>query len=959
MLKYAGEQRLKKTKAEIDMQTEAIKKRIIQGLASEINLIGSIELEHVGHALIELIEGNRLVHHGLNIEYRPVGYTVDSFTQDGKVVGEYSTLKTYFDDISKKDDPPEYSKISADIDHAVKHSNPRRIYLICSQDEPESFREKYNNTAHGKQHLSRVEIYDARELAKLIHQFSVENPTVAAYFSQFFPGFSQNLESFEYYGRVPSHCENHQPESLISDAIQAHLSCGQRICVLHGVSGTGKTQAAIDYVYKNVARIGNYIWIAGEDLRQDSPLSSIKRSRGGVPINVAGAFNSVPTLLVIDNLHWTVDSASFAELEQGLNAGGVILVTSTLNSPGSDFYIATPPLSFETAAKVLGEDVQNLSPVATNFINACRFSPLILATARNVCKDRPFEKEVFYQEVLDIPEILTNPNGKSIMRGLLERLDKRTYDALVKIANTGISRHDGRFLSSFIGSNQSTNLQRLSILQSATSPGLLKVHDLICDAVREESQTEPLAQALEASIEKLLGEMLPTTIRQIHLCEERLVEAHRARGARTPDWLMYALMQTDTDSKAEVASGLETLAISDSCSLAEVLCIVDAKEQFAYSINDDERRAYFQQCAEEYAQALADGVREELAVELLHHRGKAIRRTGVFEPALACFNELLTYRPDWHAAHGQISHLGIQYKADAATKSAGEASIRWLMDRMMFDLSNIPLRVSLAAITHLRSYPNVVKEISSQREKVGHIADLISISALEGLDQFYEAFAAFTSKFGYGHPELVVALAESIPELLSVPPESIGEKQWASACEALSNAAISARGANKPSLSERLLASMEIFAHAIVASGTDNPYTVRVVVKAFVTAGLPDTALQICEKAAPSTKDHWILYRKSQALLDINQEKHALDVGREALDGALKDSKAKEHIPSYHEQLSKCAEAHGDLTLAVACCEDAIKAGPNDKYLLHLEERLARLQPPPKPPAEAPAPGVI
>ena len=942
------------------MQTEAIKKRIIRGLASEINLIGSVELEHVGHALIELIEGKKLIHHGLNIEYRPVGYTVDSFTQDGKVVGEYSTLKTYFDDVSKKDDPPEYSKVRADIDHAVKHSDPSRIYLMCSQDEPESFREKYNNTAHGKQHLSKVEIYDARELAKLIHQFSVENPTVAAYFSQFFPGFAQNLENFEYYGRVPSHCENHQPESLISDAIQNHISSGRGICVLHGVSGTGKTQAAIDYVHKNVARIGNYIWIAGEDLRRDMSLSSIKRSRGGVPINVAGAFNSFPTLLVIDNLDWTVDSATFSELEQGLKIGGVILVTSTLNSPGSEFYIATPPLSFKTAAKVLAEDVQNLSPVATNFINACRFSPLILATTRSVCKDRPFEKEAFYKEVLDIPEILTNPDGKSIMRGLLERLDKRTYDALVKISNTGISRHDARFLSSFIGSNQSTNLQRLSILQSATSPGLLKVHDLICDAVRENLQTEPLAQALEAFIEKMSGEMLPTTIREIHLCEDRLLEAHRARGARTPDWLMYSLMQTDTDSKAEVASGLETLAISDKSSLAEVLCIVDAKEQFAYSINDDgERRAYFQQCAQEYAQARADGVREELAVELLHHRGKALRRTGALVSALTCFNELLTYRPDWHAAHGQISHLGIQYLADAATKSAGEASIRWLMDRMMFDVSNVPLRVSLAAIAHLRSYPNVVNEISAQLDKVGHIADLISISALEGLDQFYEAFVAFTSKFGYRHPEMVVALAESIPELLSVPPESIGEKQWASACEALSNAAISARGANKPSLAERLLASMEIFAQAIVASGTDNSYTVRVVVKAFVTAGLPAVALQICEKAAPNTKDHWILYRKSQALLDINQANDALDVGREALGEALKDFKAKEHIPSYHEQLSKCAEVHGYLPLAIACCEDAIKAGPNEKYLFHLKERLARLQSLPNPPAKTPAPNTI
>ena len=174
----------------------------------------------------------------------------------------------------------------------------------------------------------------------------------------------------------------------------------------------------------------------------------------------------------------------------------------------------------------------------------------------------------------------------------------------------------------------------------------------------------------------------------------------------------------------------------------------------------------------------------------------------------------------------------------------------------------------------------------------------------------------------------VVALAESIPELLSVTPESVGAKQWASACEALSNAAISARGSNKPILVARLLASMKIFAQTIVASGTDNPYTVRVVIKAFVTAGLPAIALQICEKAAATTKDHWILYRKSQALLDVNQAKDALDVGKEALGVALVDSRASVHIPSYFEQLSKCAEVCGNLPQAIAYCGEAIKASP-------------------------------
>jgi tetratricopeptide (TPR) repeat protein len=286
----------------------------------------------------------------------------------------------------------------------------------------------------------------------------------------------------------------------------------------------------------------------------------------------------------------------------------------------------------------------------------------------------------------------------------------------------------------------------------------------------------------------------------------------------------------------------------------------------------------------------------------------------------------------------------MQTGADAATKAAGEASMRWLIDQMLFDFSAIPLRVSLAAITHLRSYPSVVKQIGHENQKVEQIAEVIAISALEGLDQFYEAFVAFTSKFAYEHENVVVALAESLPELLSVPPDSIDKRQWASACEALSNAARSANMAGKGKLASRLVASMQIFAQEIVASDVTNPYTVRVLMKAFIIADLPNDALDICEKAASGTKDHWILYRKSQALLAQGKTQDALTSGSEALHGALNDAKAQEHLPSYYEQLSKCAEAAVDHPSAISFCKEAINRCSKGKYLTHLQNRLAKLE---------------
>lgn len=927
------------------MQSESIKKRIIKSLIDEIVSVDATSLELFGHGLIELIEGKRLVHHGLNANYRPVGYTVDTFSQNGDVIGEYSAEKSYFANAAKEGETPVFKKVAKDIDHALSHSKPQKIYLIASQEEPESFRAQFLKSDHGQKYANLVEILDARELAKLIYEFSVANPNDAAFFGDFFPDFAKNLENYEYYGRIPSRCENHQSDDSVLDAVRKQLEAGVGICVLHGLSGTGKTQAAIDYVRQNVDRVGNYIWIYGEDLKKGDTLSSIKRSRGGTPFNVAGAFNSCPTLLVIDNLEWVVDESTFQELKPGLDLGGMILVTSTLNSPGSRYYVATPPLSFETAVKVLGEDASKLSDLARRYVEACRFLPLILATTRSICKVNGIDKESFYKEVLEEPDLLSSQDGTSIMREILSRLDTHSLEALVKIANSKSGRYDARFLGTFIRQTASINLQRLSILQSATTPGLLKVHDLICDAVRTKPDAQPVADAIEKFVAEGSGEMLPSAIRQIHLCESQLMEVHRARGARPPDWLMYALMQAGGGVRSEIAAELHGLPITENCSVAEVLCIVDAKEDFAYTIKDNAaRQAYYKQCAKEYQSVINSGVRDELKIELLHHRGKALRRSGSLVEALSSFQEILTYRPEWHAAHGQIAHLGTQNEADAEMKAAGEASMSWLVDRMLSGYSAVPLRVSLAAIARLRSYSTVVSALSAEPDKVKQISDVIAISALDGLDQFYEAFLAFTSKFGYEHVNIVIALADVMPELLTVPPDSVDPKQWTSACEALSNTAQSAKSAEKVKLASRLAASATIFAQALVDAGGLNAFSVRAVMKAYLIADMPARAFEVCEKFAPETTDHWLLYRKSQALLELGNALSALEVAREALESAKKDARAKERVASYYELLSKCAEAVPDIPVAVAYCQEAIKSGAGDRYMEQLKERLTRLE---------------
>ena len=129
---------------------EFIKQRIIKDLIAEIECIDATHLELVGHKIISGHLKKRMIHHGINKDYKPSSYTVDSFTDDSSIITEYSTDKSYFKDTSKKHEViPFFEKIANDIEHAVNHFSPQKpekIYLITSQTEPPSFRNDFNKT---------------------------------------------------------------------------------------------------------------------------------------------------------------------------------------------------------------------------------------------------------------------------------------------------------------------------------------------------------------------------------------------------------------------------------------------------------------------------------------------------------------------------------------------------------------------------------------------------------------------------------------------------------------------------------------------------------------------------------------------------------------------------------------------------------------------------------------------
>lgn len=234
----------------------------------------------------------------------------------------------------------------------------------------------------------------------------------------------------------------------------------------------------------------------------------------------------------------------------------------------------------------------------------------------------------------------------------------------------------------------------------------------------------------------------------------------------------------------------------------------------------------------------------------------------------------------------------------------------------------------------------------SNTEQVQSLADVIALSALEGLDQFYEAYLSFTSIFAYQHPEICVALAEGFPEILSMPPELVDKSQWISACESLGNTAVAAGEAGKTDLRDRITAAGVVFATALGSKPGFRSYDARAIAKMYLLAGMSDEALDTILKIPPEVlnMDHWLLYRKAEAELGVGKLGDGLKTAERALVLAKDDKKGLERIASYHELLSKCHEALGATEAAIEQTEAALEACQAGKYKNALVGRLEELK---------------
>ncbi len=914
---------------------ERIKSRVEKNLVDEIKNLSSQDIEFVGHHLIQNIEKERIIHKGLDKRRNPVGYTVDSISQNASIIGEYSATVDYFCESKDKDNTICYKKIRNDIKHAHKHGKGclEKIYLISNQEEPSSFRKKFNGTDDFKNNKDIIIIMDARQLAEEIYKQSLDREDDLNFYGDYFPNFLQEMENYEYYGKIPAHCEKYCKDMHVLNEIERYFN-DNNICWIHGLSGSGKTQAVIEYVHYKADEFPNYIWISGDDWAAGSSLSAIKRTRGGVPINVVGMFNKIKTILVIDSLERDVDYNEFSEMDKGFDKGGRIIITSQIKASWKKC-MQMPELSKEVALKIL--DDEGNEKVARKIVDKCKGFPIILSTIRNMIIHENVNKNDLYDEVIETPGEIIASNGEALFKKILSKLEKRTYEKLVKIANTGLTTFDIDFLRFYCGCVTCNALQKLSLLILTNIPGIVKIHDLICVVVKEMDDSYDDVEKLRCYIESKKGEMTSSVLRQIYLMRHKVAQYKSVHPE--VDWLTYALLQIEGDEKTKIAEKICNQIDTSNMDLVAAKCLIETDEIIGYKEKSkDGYKRYNDMLIEKYTNYLQVVNDEEIVAEFLHHLGKAYRRGGNLDGAFKCFKDLLKIKPDWSATYSQIVTLGTNkgVKDNPDIYQEAEKYMRVLLDTMISNPTQIPLRVALATISRMRSFRKIVNEVINTNDKVEKICQIVASAGIEDIGQFFEGFVAVTSLFNYHYSETCIRLARSVPEIIMVLPQMIDNKQWINACEALTNIATYVDKENNNQLFTILIEKAVEFGEEWKKQGLRDDYGGRAVAKAYIINGDGVQALSMINQIPIEKRSHWVLYRQAEAENMIG-DKNASLTAQKAIDLLKDDAKSTDRQPSYYHLLGKCFRDEGDIDKALKAITNAIDLCCDSKYKEELE----------------------
>lgn len=737
---------------------EAERVEHINRLVDGIQIIGPGSMfERFGAKFLDHHLGDvDLIHRGLNAQLNPVGGVVDSVDDAGRIAGEYSIEKDYFQ--------ARWAKPTNDLLHVLRtHPDVQDIYLLSSQaSTPASIKAATERVGAWPGFAGRtIHFYDARRIAEVIVDDLLLDDTAMRALVEHLPVLDRILNEHRATLTLPAVDPRRVALPEVEAQIDAALTDENPVVAISGLAGTGKSDAAAAYADSRRHLYKMTMWIEGRELTKVTDLYSKDLGRGGAELNIAGMLKSRKCLLVIDDLPPEI---TLAELKPLCGLSSRILVTR--REPERED-ISIPSFGLAEARQILDRDLDVPCPVEVlnALMGAVGGHPMSFALVNNaVAKGAATWTEVGE----DCDSIAELSDGRERLADrVLGRLKPLLAAELAVFDWVGRPSCDQRFLKSVIRLPGMVKIRGQGLL-AADRPTIARLHDVVYASLKVQGW---LSADRAASLDEQLDAHLGVLIEEESLALLIFATTMRAKleaeaAVRFSPAVLLALLELwrpeDVDRRAigDPAAHLALLeARGTPATYVETRFILEAIEglyRLDKIVSIDAAKAQLERRLPLFTRLLALEVVNPLSlVETRHHWGKALKILERVEEALEQFEAVMAGDHPLDATRLQLIRL-YAGKDDRAVVLADE--ILTAAERPLTVVSSVVLGV----VENLSWAKG--KALDDLFAKHGDIVEREIISAADaGLEQAYTALAAVGRYWSWNEPARLKRIFDAIP----------------------------------------------------------------------------------------------------------------------------------------------------------------------------------------------------
>ena len=730
---------------------------MIQRIIPEVQMIAG-DFEDFCGKLLDHVFKVRLEHSGVNHLGLPVKSVLDSTSDDGVVVVQYSAEQGYF--------AKGMSKASGDITKALeRRPTATRILLISSNLKKPIIADDFKKKVLNEERMKgrSIGVYGAQSIAAWIVRLLLFNDTAIEELSEYLPVLTQIRDEAARNLLFPKKTAQHCARPTVIGEMSTRLN--ENPClVLTGIGGCGKSEAVTDFGVENANNYDLKIWLESEDYRDAASLQASPITRGGSNRNIATLLKQQRCLLVIDNPSTWVEQVELSKL---CGSGSHILVT-VRGSVQNGYPL--PMLTELEARMILNRSVDIECPDAIfNAIWATVSGHPLSLSLMNTA----IQGDATWEDIsLDCRAVGQLAGGEQRLADrLLGNYHQLLKNELSLFEWAGQPDCDIEFLRTAILPAGIRKLKE-SALTASDRPSKLRLHDVIYQSLSSldwwsDEQRSCWDDQLKNYLEGA-SQLNDLRFRTTSINMRNRLHALVAGGDNQPIYILALLEATNPDSDAHLdlddpAQQAEKISKPGQC--ADPLQIRSIIETFEWLYLHTKKAGKDKAIAFATDQLQLFDHLEEITnltarqrSEIKHHRGKALRWTGEHEKARKEFESVLEsdepldasrlqlIRAYKHAKdNGRVISLGIEIIV-RAKKNPGTVSPSILLAV----LQDMPWREEGARTNLLWPHQDFITQT-------------IIENATAGVEQAYQTLAAVARFWSKEAPDVLANVLEKNP----------------------------------------------------------------------------------------------------------------------------------------------------------------------------------------------------